>query len=1160
MSEKDKTPMPRARWRRWYVYTGAAIVVLLLLAILLPGPLLRYGLKTALEDVGFKNVVVQRSDASIFELLFGVGGLDVEAPDGSHAKLRNIKTDLSWASLFEKHIQFELIELSGFQIKIERDAEGRFLIGGLPLPVQETEVVVQADADKLSGGWTFGTDRVLIADSLITYHQGDAAIKILARKLEVKGIEGRRPREAAFVDLVGEINGKPLTLSGTVRPLSDPIAYDLKVGLSELDLAPFKPFSNGILDALAGTLVSDLHIIGDVSTKGVVDAVVSGSLQFNNLEMQAGAVTLSQPELKWAGEVVIKNSGLHLDGEITAQGGRLINGKRQIAMAGISGQLAPMEVIFKDESGALRLKWDGGARLAKPVFKQPGLSFKGEGLNWRGNVDLAMGPQTAGGRLAGKLKLQAINLTQAPGLSLQQQALEVDINIVLPNLLAGDNLKMSGTFAAKGQGTKLVHRAADLAGLTLERIDLKGSADLLLSAPAPTGVLAATVSLGPLSLKTAESGVALKQQSMQLQGSFKLGRGDKAGAPFDAAVSLQLGATELTGPQPMIAKMTLKGLEYKGSIKGNSARADSLSTTGRLTINGWRGAIPIAGIERAEFSRFSYAGQSQLAPAGIKGAFEIDDLKAALPDAGIFLSSKKMSFNADARISGPSNDPVRIAGNFKASGVDLNDGKGLDYINLGSVALTGLRTGKGGGVAAAQIRLGDLKLLRSRAGGKKSKAPWLLQLAGVMVKGLKLKPDGAIAVSAIDLSGLTAVIVRTTKGITGLPGGTTGKSAKGAGGGDLPALKIARLELKGDSRLAFIDTTVKPNVKLNIQSIALKLRNIDTRAGGKPMAVDLRAAVGEFTKLNLSGTVQPFAKKKSANIKLKLAGLSLPRLSPYAAQMGGVHFKTGRLDADLEGKVVREQIDANLTALLSKVTMEQLEPREIKLSEKASIPLETALNLLRDDDGQIRLHVPIKGNLSDPDFKLDQVVNKAVGNAIFGALKVVFPPALLLSALAKAGKGKLGFPPIAFSAGEAGLSGDQQQGLDKLAGLMGQRPGIKLNVCGVATASDWAAIGPKIVAEKAKAAAEKKEIDTGPAQTAVAEKKNGDRAVAAKPDDKPLAGEPDREALAKLATERSRAVKLYLVKQKGVTAKRLFECRAKVALKGEETPRVDLSL
>ena len=117
VSEEEMLPPPRARWRRWYIHTGVAIVLLLLLAILLPGPLLRYGLKTELENIGFRNVVVQRSDASIFDLLFGVGGVDVEAPDGSHANLRNVKTDLDWASLFEKHIQFELVELSGLSLQ-----------------------------------------------------------------------------------------------------------------------------------------------------------------------------------------------------------------------------------------------------------------------------------------------------------------------------------------------------------------------------------------------------------------------------------------------------------------------------------------------------------------------------------------------------------------------------------------------------------------------------------------------------------------------------------------------------------------------------------------------------------------------------------------------------------------------------------------------------------------------------------------------------------------------------------------------------------------------------------------------------------------------------------------------------------------------------------
>ena len=69
----------------------------------------------------------------------------------------------------------------------------------------------------------------------------------------------------------------------------------------------------------------------------------------------------------------------------------------------------------------------------------------------------------------------------------------------------------------------------------------------------------------------------------------------------------------------------------------------------------------------------------------------------------------------------------------------------------------------------------------------------------------------------------------------------------------------------------------------------------------------------------------------------------------------------GRLDLDLAGTVDKDIINAQLDTILTNVSLEELEPHQIVLSKEASIPLETALNLLRDDDGKIRLNIPIEG-------------------------------------------------------------------------------------------------------------------------------------------------------------------------------------------------------
>ena len=207
------------------------------------------------------------------------------------------------------------------------------------------------------------------------------------------------------------------------------------------------------------------------------------------------------------------------------------------------------------------------------------------------------------------------------------------------------------------------------------------------------------------------------------------------------------------------------------------------------------------------------------------------------------------------------------------------------------------------------------------------------------------------------------------------------------------------------------------------------------------------------------------------------------------------------------------------------------------------------------------------------------MINKAIGSAVLGAVKTIFPPTLFFDMLKKAAnsKGTLGFPPVKFANGTDQWQAGEEAELTKLAEFMRGKPAISLNVCGVVTAEDLREIAPDAHAAMVATANAQKQAMSAAKSDVTADKSD----AADKPDTTDDADTADksttqpapspaseapkvdvkkvREQLRKLASDRGLAVKNYLVKEQQIADQRLFECRPKVELAGDGGPRVELS-
>lgn len=402
---------------------------------------------------------------------------------------------------------------------------------------------------------------------------------------------------------------------------------------------------------------------------------------------------------------------------------------------------------------------------------------------------------------------------------------------------------------------------------------------------------------------------------------------------------------------------------------------------------------------------------------------------------------------------------------------------------------------------------------------------------------LRVSPQGDLEAASLSL---IQPVLRLNRDHTGLQGFNDLKDKNAPEGGDaaMPRLALGRLHVNG-GQVEFRDRSTTDPVRVSVSNLALEMAAIDSAYPERDSAFTLAAAIGA-AELSAQGAMRPFQPIPGLDAKGKVRALDLPQLSPYAADALGVNLHTGQLDAQVAMAVRDGQLDGKLDLVLSRLTIAQPDPNA-PLAKQADMPIETVLDLLRDGQDRISLVIPVKGDLDNPNFDTSDAVNQAIGGAlkstVFTTLKVAFPLVGLIGmVLDEAEKPVLALQAVDFADGSSQVGEAQAESLRKISGLLAQRDGIRLNLCGVAvTAKD----GPVLRSETGFLARLK--------------------AMMAEKDREELA-QIHRDRLYRLAEARAVAVKSWLVGQGGIDQGRLFTCRPRIDDADKAAPRVDLVL
>ena len=434
---------------------------------------------------------------------------------------------------------------------------------------------------------------------------------------------------------------------------------------------------------------------------------------------------------------------------------------------------------------------------------------------------------------------------------------------------------------------------------------------------------------------------------------------------------------------------------------------------------------------------------------------------------------------------------------------------------------------------------GDLKLtgLGLRPVKQKSSAISLQELA---LSGVQLLGSKELVLAGVTVDSLVAEAVRSRDSVAlrGLPATpAVSEEKEPAEVIEQPTtavdstpfkLRIEQVLLRGENRFTFDDRAVTPPFRHTIAITEGKFEHIDTSQPEQATTVMLKGKDDFYTQFSVTGEMKPFASQLSLNLKTKLKNFDMPPTSPYLVQLLGYRITTGQLDSDVTMQIENNQMKGEVELRMNQLKLEPENPERIEeFKGKTTLPLNTALSLLRDSDDNIKLKLPISGKLDDPKFDINDIINTALGKSLKMAsvsyLKLLLQPyGSLITVLQMVGKaaGHIQLEPVKFAVASAVVSDEATPYLEKISKLL-EKKDINMQLCGFATTNDLLALS-----------------------------KGKEKAI-------PPAGHP---VLEKLAKQRAENIKSLLVNTYGVLPKQLFVCHPELEREKGSIARVELSI
>ena len=288
------------------------------------------------------------------------------------------------------------------------------------------------------------------------------------------------------------------------------------------------------------------------------------------------------------------------------------------------------------------------------------------------------------------------------------------------------------------------------------------------------------------------------------------------------------------------------------------------------------------------------------------------------------------------------------------------------------------------------------------------------------------------------------------------------------------SIKLNKFTFGSPGQILVQDDSVAPPYKRTFTIDILDAGPFDSQKVENISPFNVEGKSNTYATFSIKGDTKPFTEKLNINLDMQLKEVSLPSLSSYLKNTLGFELQSGQLNNDLKIEINNDKLSGRSKLFVAGLKMSAAENYEQNtIKEGTAMPLNTALNLLKDGDGNLKLKIPISGDISDPSFGLSSftalVIRKAAMRQTKSYLINTFVPYASVVTVALTGAEyllKVRFEPLNYDAMQVEIQESQKKYIDQLVNLLRDKKKLKVKTCSISTLNDIATSDKNITNEQ----------------------------------------------------------------------------------------------
>jgi len=185
---------------------------------------------------------------------------------------------------------------------------------------------------------------------------------------------------------------------------------------------------------------------------------------------------------------------------------------------------------------------------------------------------------------------------------------------------------------------------------------------------------------------------------------------------------------------------------------------------------------------------------------------------------------------------------------------------------------------------------------------------------------------------------------------------------------------MARLK---DLSVDLIDGSITPSYKTQLEITEGMMKGLSSDPSARP-DFKIAGTIDQSATIKSAGQMNPLNAMQYAKVDFALKDFMLKPVSPYSSKYAGYKIAEGTLDLDLKYRVDDSTFTGDNKIFVNQLALGD----KVDSPDATNLPVALGLAILKGGDGNIKLQVPISGNINDPQFDIGQIILSALTGAM----------------------------------------------------------------------------------------------------------------------------------------------------------------------------------